>query len=245
MKHLLVLTGFAAALFVLAESGARAEQDNPPTVVELFTSQGCSSCPPADRLLGELAAREDVVAIAYHIDYWDYLGWRDPFATKWGTGRQRDYASSIKEGYVYTPQMVIDGHVDVVGSRAAHVKRAISASRDRSARRLPVQLDWNARDGSLTVSLPARAIAGAADVWAVRYHVARETKVLHGENRGRTLRDSNIATQMTRLGKWSGEAASFTMKVPAPRETGDGIAILVQRRGPGEILGAGKVTFGD
>ncbi len=241
MKYRLLLVLLSAA--IAGATIAATPGDKPPTVVELFTSQGCSSCPPADALLAELAGRDDVVALAFHINYWDRLGWRDRFATQWGTDRQRDYARSFVRGRVYTPQMIVDGTGDVIGSRIREVNQAIAASQDRAAERLPVRLGWNG--GVLTVSLPKRNIPGAADVWAIRYIGARRTKVLRGENGGRTLRDVNIVHQIERLGGWSGEAVEFTLRVARPHPPGDGIAVLVQRRGPGEILGAGKVTFAE
>ena len=241
MKYRLLLALLSAA--IAGAAIAATPGDSPPTVVELFTSQGCSSCPPADALLAELAGRVDVVALAFHVNYWDRLGWRDRFATQWGTDRQRDYARSFVRGRVYTPQMIVNGTAEMVGSRVAEVSQAIVASQDRAAERLPVRLGWNG--GVLTVSLPRRNMSGAADVWAIRYIGARQTRVLRGENGGRTLRDANIAQQIERLGGWSGEAVEFTLRVAPPRPAGDGIAVLVQRRGPGEILGAAKVTFAE
>src|SRR5215831_8685962 len=112
---------------------ARAEDSGPPVVVELFTSQGCSSCPPADALLGELSKRSDVLALGFHVDYWDYIGWKDPYASKLATKRQRQYAESFKLSFVYTPQMIINGDAESVGSDRAGVEAAVEKAKTRPA----------------------------------------------------------------------------------------------------------------
>ena len=132
-------TLLVAAALAVAPLSVRA--DSPKVVLELFTSQGCSSCPSADSLLGELAeARDDVVALSFHVDYWDYIGWEDRFATSETTERQRDYARALGIAYVYTPQLVIDGSRHVVGSNRHAVKDAIDVSKAAKARRAPVAL---------------------------------------------------------------------------------------------------------
>lgn len=225
----------------LAEAQA-AEDAAPPTVVELFTSQGCSSCPPADRLLAEMAGEDNVVALAFHVNYWDRLGWPDPFATQWGTDRQKAYSRSFR-GYAYTPQMVIDGAIDAVGSRYAEVANAMLKSRNGAAERIPVGLDWKAESGILSISLPNRPAPAGTGVWLVRYLGARQTEVPRGENAGRTLVEANIVRSMDYLGPWPAGGGKIDARVEPPYEAGDGLAVLVQVEGPGAILGAAKVEF--
>ena len=152
MKKTLGALLIAAALAAVPLS---ARADGPKVVLELFTSQGCSSCPSADNYLGELAAeRDDVVALSFHVDYWDYIGWEDRFATKESTQRQRDYARALGIAYVYTPQLVIDGKSHVVGSKRHAVKSAIAVSKATKKKRVPVALTSNAPD-HLTVEIGA------------------------------------------------------------------------------------------
>ena len=120
----------------LAFGIASAEAGERPIVVELFTSQGCSSCPPADALLGELAKRTDVLALGFHVDYWDYIGWKDPYASKLATKRQRQYAETFKLSYVYTPQMVVNGVTESVGSDRAGIEAAVEKAKTRPAARI-------------------------------------------------------------------------------------------------------------
>lgn len=233
---LAVLAGFGAA------GGALADSDRPPAVVELFTSQGCSSCPPADAFLRELAERDDVIAIAYHVNYWDYIGWKDPFATDWGTDRQYRYAKVLRRGYPYTPQMVIDGKHDAVGSHRGPVANALVSSIQEAGGRIPLALR---RDGDrLIVTLPERRLNAPLDLWLVRYSGDHETRVARGENRGTTLVNTHIARHMELLERWSGEAGEISAALPLPGDRDGGVAVWVQEPGPGAILGAAKLALG-
>ncbi|MBE9552890.1 MAG: DUF1223 domain-containing protein [Proteobacteria bacterium] len=231
---LAALVGFGAA------GGALAEADTPPTVVELFTSQGCSSCPPADAFLAELAERDDVIAVAFHVNYWDYIGWKDPFATGWGTERQYGYAKVLGRGYPYTPQMVVNGKHDMVGSDRVQVANAMVASMQEANARIPMTLRREADE--LVVTLPERKLEESLHVWLVRYSCAHETKVARGENRGTTMVNTHIARHMELLGSWSGEPADIRATLPLPGEEG-GVAIWVQERNAGAILGAARLDL--
>jgi hypothetical protein len=233
---LAALMGFGAA------GNALAEADTPPTVVELFTSQGCSSCPPADAFLAELAERDDVIAIAFHVNYWDYIGWKDPFATGWGTERQYGYAKVLERGYPYTPQMVVNGKHDMVGSDRGQVANALVASMREASGRIPMTLRREA--DRLVIGLPEHKNAEPLQLWLVRYSGAHETKVARGENRGATLVNTNIARHLELLGSWSGEPREIRAPVPLPddKEAG-GVAVWLQERGPGAILGAARLKF--
>lgn len=199
-----------------------------PAVVELFTSQSCSSCPPADALLGELARRPDVVALGFHITYWDGAAWHDPFARQAATERQTAYDRRLTGGQVYTPQMVIDGTEDVVGSDRAAVLAALA--KPRPAALAPVSFAADAR----AVEIGAGAPQAAAVVLLARYALSRTTRVAGGENAARTLTDTDAVEDLTTLGSWDGRAARFALDPPA---AGEGIAVLVQAEG-GAILGA-------
>jgi len=221
----------------LLSVGAAAQADRRPAVVELFTSQGCSSCPPADTLLGELSRRDDVIALAYHVDYWDYLGWKDPFASPSGTERQRLYARTLGLSGIYTPQMVVDGAVDIVGSDRRSVMAALGASR----RGAGVQLVREG--GTLKVAVAAQKGASAAEVVLVAYAVEAETKVRRGENAGRSLTEYGIVRGVYPLGRWIGDATSFTVDLAMVPEDATAAAVLLQSPGPGPILGAAKVKI--
>ena len=221
-----------------------------PTVVELFTSEGCSKSPAADALLSELAGRPDVLALSFHVTYWDRIGWTDPFATEANTRRQRHYNEVLGRDSVYTPQMIVDGSRQAAGHRPRAVGEAVAASREEaSARRLNSRLNigMEARDGTLNIAIPRGAgpcgYGGReARVLLVRYELRRGKSVKAGENRGQRLRHSNVVRELVDMGRWNGSAR--TLRVPmAP--AGYGIAVLVQEFDaegrPATILGAARV----
>ena len=202
------------------------------TVVELFTSQGCSSCPPANANLVRLAGRPEVLALSFGVTYWDQLGWADTFAQPAFTARQRDYQRGLGNDNVWTPQMVIDGRADVVGGRMAEIEGRIAAHRPFSG---PV-IRFNPRGVGLAGGQPPQQ---AADVWLVRYERrAIEVPVARGENGGRTLPHANVVRELTRLGEWRGETVGFAL--PPARTAGLATAVLVQAPRGGPILGAGR-----
>lgn len=242
MNKIFAILFVAASTLLGAAASAWAGSDTRFTVVELFTSQGCSSCPPADAFLAELAERDDIIAVAFHITYWDYIGWEDPFATAWGTERQYSYARVLGRGYPYTPQMVVDGKHDLVGSNRGLVANALVASMAEANARVPVILRREA--GDLVVTLPARNVSTPLHIWLVRYSGPRETKVERGENRGSTLVDTNIAWHMELLGSWSGGAREIRAAIPRADNREGGIAVWLQEPGPGAIHGAGRLDFG-
>ena len=232
-RHLLL--GAGASL--LAHGATAAGLSARPRLVELFTSQGCSSCPPADRLLGELARRDDVIALAFHVDYWDHLGWRDPYAQRVFTERQRAYQRSLRARHVYTPQMVIDGVHDVVGSdRAAVVERLRGAPAVA-----PVTVGLTS--GAAGTVLRIEGEAPNAEIWVARFDRRRETPIARGENAGRTLEEFHIARGLLRLAAWSGgrfERRLATADLPGE---GDRLAVWVQTAGLGPVLGAAAASL--
>lgn len=233
---------FAAFIVLLGPSGGANAADSKPVVVELFTSQGCYSCPPAEALLGRLSARADVIALEFHVDYWDDLvygsagKWKDPFSSAANTQRQRNYNLQIrKTGGVYTPQMVVAGNQEMVGSHENKVVQAIQHSRTAAAIPLTVHVESDGSD-ALNVQIEGTTTQ-AASVWMVQFHRNIETKVRSGENKGKTLVSHHIVTQLQKIGNWSGSSLSLRASAPSAA-SGMGCAILIQQ-GPGTpILGA-------
>lgn len=198
-----------------------------PVVVELFTSQGCSSCPPADALLSELATQPGILALAFHITYWNGLGWRDPFSLDAATDRQRAYQRTLGTDTIYTPQMVIDGRTDVVGSDRQAVGRAIMRANTKAS--VPITL---AR-GPSGLQIGVAAGMGQARVMLVGYDSTHSTTVSRGENAGRQLSESNIVRIFADVGSWDGTALSLAV----PRPAAEHAAVILQDR-TGRILGA-------
>ncbi|MXX90796.1 MAG: DUF1223 domain-containing protein [Boseongicola sp. SB0665_bin_10] len=227
------LMPIAAALWMAASGIAAAGQT---VVVELFTSQGCSSCPPADRILSELAGRDDVIALALHVDYWDYLGWKDKFAIPGHTDRQRSYVRAIGKNTIYTPQMVIGGRDHVIGSRPMKISRLLQKHAAQDAR-VNVVARRNGDQISIEAT-PAGTAALPAVIDLVTYVPEATVDVLRGENAGRTLTYHNIVRDWARLGTWNGKSAfRATAQVPE----GVPVVVLVQARNSGPILGAHRL----
>ena len=211
-----------------------------PVVVELYTSQGCYSCPPADAFLGELAKESNVVALSLHIDYWDYIGWKDPYALPGNSQRQRHYSRYLDRRYVYTPQMVIDGTYDVVGSQGDEVLAKI-AKASQAEGRVQVEIDWQA--GKAIVPAGEAPEEGATVYLAV-YDDKHVTDIKRGENGGKTLAYYNVVRDLQSLGTWNGERMEITLDLDALRAQGQGgCAIIVQTGTHGRILGAADMKF--
>ncbi|CAB3768236.1 DUF1223 domain-containing protein [Paraburkholderia humisilvae] len=225
------LLAYAALLAALP--AAAATSTSRPVVVELFTSEGCSSCPPADAYLSELSEqRDDVLPLAFHVTYWNNLGWQDPYSLDLATQRQADYARRFGDGS-YTPEMVVDGAVGFVGSDRSSGEVAIREAKDAGATAAMVT---GVRTGNaITVSVGSGA--GSARVVLVGYDVQHVTAVGRGENGGRTLKESNIVRSFEPIGQWSGKAAEFNSPVPA----GEKAAVLLEAPN-GRIVGAARVS---
>lgn len=211
-----------------------------PWAVELFTSQGCSSCPPADTHLGRLARRPDIVALSYHVDYWDYIGWKDAFASRETTERQRGYARVLKQRYVYTPEMVVDGIGHDTGRERAPIDALLVEAQRRSPRRATPELSRTLA-GPLTIKLAEFALGGPpADVTLAVYDRRHATPVNSGENQGRMLENFNIVRHLELVSRWGGSAATWT--IPGERiQAMQGVAVLVQRADHGPMIGCNKL----
>jgi hypothetical protein len=204
-----------------------------PVVVELFTSEGCSSCPPADAYLSELSQqRDDVLPLAFHVTYWNNLGWRDPFSLDLATQRQADYARRFGDGS-YTPEMVVDGAVGFVGSDRNSAEAAIRQAKNAGA--TAATITGIRKGNAITVTVGAGV--GNARVVLVGYDAQHVTPVGRGENSGRTLKESNIVRSFEPIGQWSGQAATFNPPVP----DGEKAAVLLEAPN-GRIVGAARVS---
>ena len=232
-----LLLALAANIALAGAASAEALHIQPKAVVELFTSQGCASCPPADALLTALAEQDDVVALAYHVDYWDYVGWKDTFAQEAYSDRQRAYAKSWGSSRIYTPQMVVNGAKAVVGSRRNEVQNAL----DRAS--LPLGMDLTLDGDMLKIAVPPKRELSDAVVWLVTYMDRAEVKIDSGENAGKSMVYTQVVTGRQVLGIWESETGA-ELKLPLGEVLGaanTGIAIVVQQeRGglPGAILAA-------
>jgi len=216
----------------------------PRAVLELFTSQGCSSCPDADALLDEMGKRPDVVTLAYHVDYWDYIGWQDTFGTKENSRRQRDYAAAWGSSRIFTPQLVVNGECGVVGNKRDKVDAALATA----AMPLEVKLS-DAGGDTLDVAIAGGSGDGLGEavVWLVTYRDRAEVDIDRGENQGRKVAYTHIVTGRQVLGMWD-PMKGATLKLPLGdvlTDTADGAAVLVQQDKdglPGPILGAASFT---
>jgi hypothetical protein len=227
-----------ALLLLLAAPAVRA--GDPPVLVELFTSQGCSSCPPADAYLGDLAQRPSVLALAFHVDYWNGSGWTDPYASRAATQRQRAYARELAVRYVYTPQMVVNGAAQAIGSERGVVDKLIEAM----ARETPPAPDltvMRASDGGIRVHVGSGAATEPCALWLVAYDRKHATPVRGGENGGRVLTNYQVVRRFDWLGVWSGAMLDLGVPDAAPPAEG-GLAVLLQAGGAGRILAAARLA---
>ncbi len=228
------------SLLTLVLAVAARAESKPPVVVELYTSQGCSSCPPADAYMGELARRSDVIGLSFHVDYWDYIGWKDTFALPEATERQRRYAEKMNLRYVYTPQMVIGGRRQEVGSNRNAVETAIDYVRMMAP---PVHIAFERKGNGGQLRLQGPAPAKPATVWLAEIDYRRKVRITRGENRARELDYFNVVRRIRPLGSWSGGEALYDLDLAAIAAAGrDGCVIIVQEEGSaGPILGALRI----
>ena len=229
---ILAALGFAS----LALSAPVAQAEGSMVVVELYTSQGCSSCPPADEVLAQLSGRDDVIALSLHVDYWDYLGWRDTFAQHQFTQRQVAYRDAWRKSVVYTPQMVVQGRHDVMGSRVDELAAAID---DALQVEPPVSVAIERQGGMLKCRIEPGPERAVGIVWIAKYTINATVEIARGENAGRTITYRNVVNSLNRIGSWAGiEPEEVAMPQPGP---GEGVAIWIQAGEAGPILAAAKI----
>lgn len=221
--------------FLVALANPATAQTN-PVVVELFTSQGCNSCPPADQIMGMLAERSDVIALSLHVDYWDYLGWTDKLAHPAFTKRQRAFARALDERTVFTPQAIVQGRASVIGSHERDLERQIRLQREQP---VLVNLDADREMKSLTVSVsPTGNSSPAADIWCVEYSPLETVDIANGENAGKRIDYANVVVNWQKVGEWDG---SGPMTVSGDLKGGMPVVVIIQEKNTGPILAAMKV----
>jgi hypothetical protein len=228
MKRLVSLT--LIALLFSASASAQ------PVVVELFTSQGCSSCPPADEYLGDLARRPNIIALAYHVDYWDELGWKDRFSIPAAAQRQRGYVKRLSRAGAFTPQIVVSGDTSLVGSNRVEVERAIGGDRDALAMTL------SKSGGNVQVQF-TEAWREPMDVYLVSYLARATDKIERGENARRTLKHFNVVRSFKRLGTWNGKPQRMTAPLAELPPDATSVAVILQRKNQGAIAGAAMIAL--
>ncbi len=225
----------AAALIALTGWTVAARAGEQPVVVELYTSQGCSSCPPADKLLGELAGRVDVIALSLHVDYWDYIGWKDVFGSPANTKRQKHYAKAAGERTIYTPQFIVAGQDHVVGYRPMELADLIQAHRA-----LPDPVKLSVRRAGKKLIVEAR-VAGKAIgrmiVQVAAFSPVETVEIDRGENVGNTFTYHNVVRDISVLGEWDG-AAPLYLEVAAPKGPA---AVIIQKAGSGPVMAAARL----
>ena len=227
------------AFSALVASVAGTAQAENTVVVELYTSQGCSSCPAADKILKSLSAQQNVIALSLNVDYWDYLGWKDDLALAGNSKRQRKYAKVMRSRHVYTPQLMIDGKMDVVGSRRSQVDSAVATySRTEDQAKINAQAIGDSVSVSVSPSGPAQ---GAAVVWLVGYDSSVVKNIGGGENRGRSIEYSNVVREWREVGRWDGKTP-ISLQSTKPKGN-SGFAVIVQEGEVGPILGATQVSY--
>jgi len=229
-----------AGLLIATFAVARAAE--PRALLELFTSQGCSSCPAADKLLGELAADPSLIVMSVPIDYWDYLGWKDTLASPAHSARQRAYAHVRGDREVYTPQIVVNGSMHVLGSDRAAIEHIIEQT-DQSPAVMLLPVSMSMGGGNLTVKVDSAENEHAAgEIWLCPLTKAVQVAIGRGENRGRTLTYHNVVRRWLKLGDWAGTTATFSVPLSDIKADDiDAVAVMVQEGThdkPGAILGA-------
>jgi hypothetical protein len=226
---------FTVTTFLSNAHAETAMQEPRPTVIELFTSQGCSSCPPAEEILRTYVNKPNALVLAFHVDYWDYLGWHDPFALPVSAQRQQRYGQALQLKAVVTPQSIVDGRASIAGADRTRIAAALK----RQASGIPLTLS-KAGD-VLSINLPESSVQ--YDVHVITYQQEAATKVPHGENAGHTLREYNIVRSFQSLPRWDGHARQINQSLANIPSGANHIAVLVQQVDQGMIVGAASLAL--
>jgi hypothetical protein len=245
-RRRLLASGLAcSAAFGVGPGALAGQAKRPPVFVELFTSQGCSSCPPADKFMGELVQRPGIIAVSMNVDYWNYLGWRDTLSQAVFTRRQKEYAARRGDGQVYTPQMVINGRSHVVGSHKQTVLEEIGRQASvPESYFVPVSL--SAKGNELDIEVgggPTDRIIQASTLWVMSVVPQVTVSIERGENSGREITYHNVVRQLTPAGMWKGEAMSLSLPKKHVIEGQSGMCVAVlQGDNGGVVLGCAAMT---
>lgn len=243
----ILLAAFGQAAWAKNAAVARKSLPPHPVLLELFTSQGCSDCPAADKLVTELSRRPDVIALSLPITYWDILGWKDTFATDANTRRQKSYARIMNRSGVYTPQMIIDGQLDVVGNQRNRVMQAValrtSALGHEAA--VPVLLRRTGSRIEIAIAKSKHAPKNAAAIWVMRTLGQGSVNIGDGENRNRLLTYTNVVRDLQRAGEWKGQAMKIDLPLNLAKLQYDGIVVVLQTQDFGPVLGAAALSLSD
>jgi len=222
---------------ILSSCALTAHAQSTPAVVELFTSQGCSSCPPADAYVGELAQRSDVLALTFHVDYWDDLGWRDRFGLPEAVVRQRGYAKNLRLASVFTPQLVIDGRESFVGSDRRSIDRALATPRTGATIRLSIS------EGDLLVRVDAQKNVPVTEVMLFPFERSAVSPIGRGENSGRTLAEFNIVRGLRTIGRWDGQERQYRVPLSSLPPDATHVAVVIQSQSLAPMLGAASLPL--
>jgi hypothetical protein len=231
------ILGAIAASSIIVMNSSSASAGELSGVVELFTSQGCSSCPPADKVFNQITDKAGVLALSFHVDYWDRLGWKDTFSSKAHTQRQRGYGNGFDTNTIYTPQFIVNGYAVPQNGSSSGIASSIAELKVRG-HSLNVPVNAKIEAGQITVD--AGMGKGEANLILVTYIKSKTVDIERGENAGRKIEYRNAVTSARSIGKWNGE--KITIQADKPTGAGSGVAVLLQRTnaagGPGEIIGA-------
>jgi len=238
---ILRIFGLAVGGLVAAGVWSPALAGDRPVVVELFTSQGCNSCPPADAYLQELQRRQDenIIVLGFHVDYWDYLGWKDTFGLATATTRQKLYTKALGLSSVYTPQMIVNGTNEQIGADKKAVEGAIQAARENPMTGpTEVRFDRDEEGAFLRVGAATGEFKNVADVWIVLFKSWASVTIERGENAGQKVGYANVVRGIVHLGQWRGQLTRFPVPGGIVAEGADGAVALVQVKDQGPIIGA-------
>jgi len=247
-----LMLGFVLAVLsqtAWAKHAEAAHKSSPPrpVLLELFTSQGCSDCPAADHMVTELANRDDVIALSLQITYWDILGWKDTFATEANTRRQKSYAQIMNRSGIYTPQMIIDGRLDVIGNQRDRVMRAVATRTGALSRETSIPIVLRKISNRIEIAIPksARGSKSAGTIWVMRTLARGSVNVGDGENRHQQLTYTNLVRDLQRAGEWNGQSMKIDLPLNVSKVKYDGIVVVLQAEDFGPVLGAAALRISD
>lgn len=239
MKKYVSSTLISAFVLCLSFTAQAESARQPHTVIELFTSQGCSSCPPADKIMGDLVKTPGILGLSFAVTYWDYIGWKDTFGNIENDTRQVRYRDQFSARYVYTPQMVIGGQDHFVGSNPHELEDNLQKYQGHAQK---LDLKWKFEGDKIHITLPEHS--SSAVVWQVDLNKAKDVKIGRGENTGKHITYHNIVRKTQAIGEWDGKPRTFTLDLADLMQTGrDGCAILIQEKGFGPIIAALEIDF--